>query len=79
MLELWGIDHTSAFIQERLGITKNTARSHITHIYEKTGTASKEEPPQLVERFGGGKGQACVRRTSASTPLSSPQRAPNQP
>lgn len=53
VLELWGIGHTSTFIQEQLGITKNTARTHITHIYEKTGTTSKEELLQLVESFEG--------------------------
>lgn len=49
ILQIWGTGHTSAYIEDRLGITRNTVRTHLNHIYEKTGAATKEQLLQLIE------------------------------
>lgn len=50
ILELWGTGHTSAFIEEKLFISKNTVKTHLSHIYTKVGVSSKEDLLQMVER-----------------------------
>lgn len=50
VMELWGTGHTSSYIEEQLYIAKSTVKTHLSHIYEKTGTASKEELLQLIEK-----------------------------
>lgn len=52
VLELWGSGHSSPYIEKQLSITKNTVKTHTTHIYEKTGAASKEELLQLIDSMG---------------------------
>ncbi len=47
---LWAAGHSGAHLQEELGITKNTLKTHLGHIYEKTGVANREELIALVER-----------------------------
>ena len=47
---LWAAGHTGAHLQEELGITKNTLKTHLVHIYEKTGATNREELIALVER-----------------------------
>lgn len=49
ILELWGTGHTSAFIEEKLFISKNTVKTHLSHIYAKVGVSSKEDLLQMVE------------------------------
>ena len=49
ILELWGTGHTSSFIEQELSISKNTVKTHLGHIYSKTGVASKDELLSLVE------------------------------
>lgn len=51
VMELWVTGHTTAFIEEQLVISKYTVKTHVKHIYEKTGTGSKEELIQLYESF----------------------------
>lgn len=46
---LWVAGHNSAFIEETLGISKYTVRTHLKNIYAKTGTANKEELIRLAE------------------------------
>lgn len=48
ILELWGMGHTSAYIERELSISKNTVKTHLSHIYSKLGVASKEELLALV-------------------------------
>lgn len=49
MARLWVAGHNSAFIEETLGISKYTVRTHLKNIYAKTGTANKEELIRLAE------------------------------
>lgn len=51
ILELWGDGHTSNYIEQQLYIAKSTVRTHLSHIYQKTGTQSKEELLQLIDRY----------------------------
>lgn len=48
VLSYLGRGHGSAFIAEELGISENTVRTHVRHIYEKLGVASREELLALV-------------------------------
>lgn len=48
VLSYLGRGHGSAFIAEELGISENTVRTHVRHIYEKLGVASREELLTLV-------------------------------
>ncbi len=50
VLALWGTGHTGPYIEERLHISKNTVKTHLSHIYAKTGVTGKEELLQLLER-----------------------------
>ena len=43
----------SPFIQETLGISYNTARTHVRHIYEKCGFHTQQELIDAVERWRG--------------------------
>lgn len=42
VMELWTEGHNTAYIEDQLSISKYTVRTHLKHIYEKTGTNSKE-------------------------------------
>ncbi len=49
VLALWAAGHSGAHLQEELGITKNTLKTHLGHIYEKLGVSNREELISLVE------------------------------
>lgn len=51
VLEIWISGHNSAYIEERLHISKNTVKTHLNHIYAKTGTTNREELLQLLENI----------------------------
>lgn len=51
VMELWVKGHTTAFIEEQLCVSKYTVKTHVNHIYEKTGTNSKEGLIVLFDRF----------------------------
>lgn len=51
VMELWVKGHTTAFIEEQLCVSKHTVKTHVTHIYEKTGVNSKESLILLFEQF----------------------------
>lgn len=53
VLRLWGTGHTGSYIERQLGITKNTVKTHLAHIYAKTGTANREELLVLLEKDAG--------------------------
>lgn len=43
---------SSTFIAENLGISENTVRTHVRHIYEKLGVSSREELIAYVDDIG---------------------------
>ncbi len=51
VLDLWVKGHDTAFIEEQLCVSKYTVKTHVEHIYEKTGTNSKETLIQRYEEF----------------------------
>ena len=50
VLELLARGRNSPFIQETLGVSYNTARTHVRHIYEKCGFHAHQELIDEVER-----------------------------
>lgn len=50
VLELWIAGNRIDQVAEQLCVSKNTAKTHVTHIYRKTGTANREELLALVRR-----------------------------
>lgn len=55
VMELWTAGHNTAYIEDQLSISKYTVRTHLKHIYEKTGTNSKESLITLYQKATGGK------------------------
>jgi DNA-binding CsgD family transcriptional regulator len=49
VLQIWASGHNSAYIEERLHISKNTVKTHLSHIYAKTGTSNREELLTFLE------------------------------
>jgi DNA-binding CsgD family transcriptional regulator len=49
VLAIWLDGHTSNFVEESLHISKNTVKTHLLHIYSKTGTSNREELLALLE------------------------------
>lgn len=50
ILTIWLAGHNAAYIEETLHISRNTVKTHLKHIYQKTGVESKEELLKLGER-----------------------------
>ena len=50
MLTLWATGHQVDYVADQLCISKNTAKTHVRHIYTKLGVTSREELIQLMER-----------------------------
>ena len=50
MLALWATGHQVDYVADQLCISKNTAKTHVRHIYTKLGVTSREELIQLIER-----------------------------
>lgn len=50
VLAIWAAGHNAVYIEEALHISRNTIKTHLRHIYQKTGTSSREEILQLLER-----------------------------
>ncbi len=50
VLQIWASGHQSSYIEERLHISKNTVKTHLSHIYLKTGAENREELLNLLER-----------------------------
>ena len=50
VLLIWLTGHSSSFVEAQLNITHNTVKTHIAHIYAKTGATSKEELLVLAEK-----------------------------
>lgn len=43
VFELWATGHDLKYVQERLGLSLSTVKTHVRHIYAKTGTHSRAE------------------------------------
>ena len=52
ILTLFVSGRDTRFISDKLGISTNTAKSHIQHIYQKIGVHTKQELITLVETMG---------------------------
>lgn len=50
VLALWATGHQVDYVADQLCIFKNTAKTHVRHIYTKLGVTSREELIQLIER-----------------------------
>ena len=50
VLQAWSTGHNAAYIEQNLGISRNTVKTHLNHIYQKTGTAGREELLGLLDR-----------------------------
>jgi DNA-binding CsgD family transcriptional regulator len=48
IVELWATGYSSAHIERELVISKSTVKTHVKHIYEKTGVHSKAELINLI-------------------------------
>lgn len=51
VMELWVKGYTTAYIEEQLCVSKSTVKTHVNHIYEKTGANSKEALIMLFDGF----------------------------
>jgi DNA-binding CsgD family transcriptional regulator len=49
ILHIWIQGHNSAYVERTLFISKNTVKTHLSHIYTKTGTGSREELLALLQ------------------------------
>lgn len=61
VLELLARGRNARFIMENLGVTRNTAKAHIGHIYTKLGVHSHQELLSLIEDGGEGEDRARNR------------------
>ena len=50
VLALWAAGHQVDYVADQLCVSKNTAKTHVRHIYTKLGVTSREELIQLMER-----------------------------
>lgn len=50
ILTIWLAGHNASYIEETLHISRNTVKTHLKHIYQKTGVESKEDLLRLGER-----------------------------
>lgn len=50
VLAIWATGRTSSYIERTLFISKSTVKTHLNHIYAKTGTANREELLELLEQ-----------------------------
>lgn len=49
VLRIWIVGRNSAYIEHTLCISKNTVKTHLSHIYSKTGTSSREGLIDLLD------------------------------
>ena len=50
VLELWARGSQLDYVAEQLGVSKNTAKTHVAHIYRKAGVSTREELLRLVRQ-----------------------------
>ncbi|WP_139651747.1 helix-turn-helix domain-containing protein [Raoultibacter phocaeensis] len=51
VLSIWATGHSGAYIEKKLFISKSTVKTHLNHIYAKTGTGNREELLELLDSF----------------------------
>lgn len=49
VLQAWATGHNANYVEQTLNISRNTVKSHLNHIYQKTGTAGREDLIVLLE------------------------------
>jgi DNA-binding CsgD family transcriptional regulator len=49
VLEFWCSGRSITYIMEQLNISQNTVKTHLSHIYTKTGVSSREELIRIIE------------------------------
>ena len=49
VFELWATGHDLKYVQEKLGLSLSTVKTHVRHIYAKTGTHSRAEVVILLD------------------------------
>ncbi len=49
VFRLWATGHTLKYIQEKLYLSPSTVKTHVRHIYEKTGKHSRAEIVELLD------------------------------
>lgn len=49
VFRLWATGHTLKYIQEKLGLSASTVKTHVRHIYDKTGLHSRAEVVALLD------------------------------
>ena len=50
VLELLARGRTEVVIMQKLGVSKGTAHTHVTHIYQKLGVHAQQELIEMVEK-----------------------------
>ena len=56
MFALLAQGRNGAYIQRQLGVSYNTIKTHVAHIYAKLGVHAHQELIDLVEAVRGGEG-----------------------
>lgn len=49
VFRLWATGHTLKYIQEKLYLSPSTVKTHVRHIYDKTGVHSRSEIVELLD------------------------------
>lgn len=50
LFSYWATGHSSRYVQDKMGISAETVKTHVRHIYEKCGVHSREEVIALLEQ-----------------------------
>lgn len=62
VFRLWATGHTLKYIQEKLYLSPSTVKTHVRHIYDKTGLHSRAEIVELLDPLAQGQGGAGETR-----------------
>ncbi len=54
VLGIWATGRSAAYVEKALFISQNTVKTHLNHIYSKTGTANRDELLELLDGVGPG-------------------------
>lgn len=65
VMRLLAKGHNAAFIQEKLCISRSTAKTHINHIYKKLDIHTQQELLNLIEQGKGGANADAARQPDA--------------
>lgn len=53
ILQVWLAGHNAAYIEGALHISRNTVKTHLNHIYQKTGTSGREDLLAALDEAAG--------------------------